>query len=217
MEDTRLEILNRSRKGTGAAKETRRGGFVPGVLYGMENPGQPVKVENAKLRKIIGRMGSSAIFDAKYEDEPKLIMLKEVQNEPVTGEVLHVDLFEISADEAIATSVPLTIIGIEGIGEGGVLQQMMNELQISCLPRLVPNTIEFDVAGLHIGEAVYVSDLKLEDEIEILDALDAMVANVIEPREIIEEEEIEDEEAEMEDEEGIEAGEEEIETDDEKE
>ncbi len=212
MEDTKLKILDRDEKGTSAARNTRREGFVPGVLYGMENLSQPVKVENASLKRIISRMGSSAIFDAEYDREPKLIMLKEVQNEPVSGEILHVDLFEISADEAIATAVPLSAVGIEGIGEGGVLQQMMNELQISCLPRFVPNMIEFDVAGLHIGDAVYVSDLKLGEEVEVLDDLEDMVANIIEPKEIIEEEEEEeDEEMEVEMEEGAETDEEEVE------
>lgn len=192
MDDTKLEILDRTKLGTGGAKKTRYEGFVPGVLYGRDNQGQSVKVEASNLRRIISRMGSSAIFDAEYDNKPRLIMLKEVQNEPVSGEVLHVDLFEISADEAIATTVPLMAVGIEGVVGGGVLQQMMNELQVSCLPKFVPKLIEFDVAGMHTGQALYVSDLKIEEEVEVLDDVDEMVANIIEPRGIMEEEEEEE-------------------------
>lgn len=202
MDDAKLNIIDREEGGTGGAKRIRRKGFVPGVLYGKGNWGQPVKVEASGLRRIISRMGSNAIFDAGYNGELRLIMLKEVQNEPVSGKVLHVDLFEISADEAIATTVPLVAVGIEGIAGGGVLQQMMNELQVSCLPKAVPKLIEFDVNGMHTGQALYVSDLKFEGEIEILDPLEEMVANIIEPKGIIEEEEKEEET-----EEGAEAGE----------
>jgi large subunit ribosomal protein L25 len=116
-------------------------------------------------------------------------MLKEVQNEPVSGRVLHVDLFEISADEAITTTVPLVAVGIEGITGGGILQQMMNELQISCLPKFVPKSIEYDVSGMHTGQALYVSDLKVGDEIEVLTPAEEMVANIIEPKGVVEESE----------------------------
>ncbi|MDD4706785.1 MAG: 50S ribosomal protein L25 [Firmicutes bacterium] len=196
MSDTKLAVLDREAKGTGGAKRTRNEGFVPGVLYGRDNQGQPVKIEASALRKIISRMGSSAIFDAEYDGEPKLIMLKEVQNEPVSGEVLHVDLFEISADEAIITTVPLVAVGVDGITGGGMLQQMMSELQVSCLPKFVPNSIEFDVSGIQIGQALYVSDLKFEGDIEVLNSPEEMVANVIEPKGIDEETEEEEEEEE---------------------
>ncbi len=182
MNDTRLKILDREEKGSSGVKRTRNEGYVPGVLYGRDNQGQPVKVEASALRKIISRMGSSAIFDAEYNGKPRLIMLKEVQNEPVGGDVLHVDLFEISADETVTTTVPLVAVGIEGITGGGILQQTMNEVQVSCLPRAVPKAIEFDVSGMHPGQALYVSDLKVGDEIEILTPPDEMVANIIEPR-----------------------------------
>jgi len=189
MDDTRLKILDREGKGTGGAKKTRNEGFVPGVLYGRDNQGQPVKIDASALRRIISRMGSSAIFDAEYGGKPRLIMLKEVQNEPVSGRVLHVDLFEISADEAITTTVPLVAVGIEGIVGGGMLQQMMNELQISCLPKFVPKSIEYDVSGMHTGQALYVSDLKVGDEIEVLTPAEEMVANIIEPKSVVEESE----------------------------
>jgi large subunit ribosomal protein L25 len=195
MNDTRLKILDRQEKGSSGAKRTRSEGFVPGVLYGKDNQGQPVKVEASAIRRIISRMGSSAIFDAEYNGKPRLIMLKEVQSEPVGGNVLHVDLFEISADETVTTTVPLVAVGAEGITGGGVLQQMMNEVQVSCLPRAVPKAIEFDVSGMHPGQALYVSDLKVGDEIEILTPPDEMVANIIEPRTGVEEAE-ETEEAE---------------------
>ena len=193
MNDTRLKILDRQEKGSSGAKRTRSEGFVPGVLYGKDNQGQPVKVEASALRKIISRMGSSAIFDAKYRGKPRLIMLKEIQNEPVSGNVLHVDLFEISADETIATTVPLVAVGIEGITGGGVLQQVMNELQISCLPKYVPKLIEFDVSGMHAGQALHVSDLEVQNEIEVLTPPDEMVANIIEPKAVVEETEEEEE------------------------
>jgi large subunit ribosomal protein L25 len=187
MSDTRLAILERNQTGTGGAKRTRNEGYIPGVLYGRDNQGQPVKVETSTLKRLIGRMGSSAIVDADYNGDSKLILLKEVQHEPVSGQIVHVDLFEISADEAITTTVPLVATGIDGITGAGILQQMLNELHISCLPRFVPKSIEFDVSGMHTGQALYVSDLKVEGDIEILTPPGDMVANIIEPRGIAEE------------------------------
>lgn len=192
MSDTRLTILEREQTGSSGAKKTRNEGFIPGVLYGRDNQGQPVKIEASRLKRLINRMGSSAIFDAEYREEPKLILLKEVQNEPVSGQIVHIDLFEISADEAITTTVPLVAVGVEGIVGAGVLQQMLNELEISCLPRLVPASIEFDVAGMHTGQALHVSDLKVEGDIEILTPAEEMVANIIEPQGIVEETEEEE-------------------------
>ncbi len=193
MSDTRLVVLEREEKGTGGAKRTRSEGFIPGVLYGRKNQGQPVKIEASSLRKLISRKGTNAIFDADYNKQSKLILLKEVQNEPVSGQIVHVDLFEINADEAITTTVPLVAVGIEGITGGAILQQVLNELQISCLPKYVPKSIEFDVSGMHTGQALHVSDLKIEGDIEVLTPAGEMVANVIEPRGMPEEKEEEEE------------------------
>jgi large subunit ribosomal protein L25 len=188
MSDTKLKVLEREETGTSGAKKTRYEGFIPGVLYGRDNQGQPVKIEASSLRRLINRMGSSAIFDAEYNGESKLILLKEVQNEPVSGRIMHIDLFEISADEAITTTVPLVAVGVDGIAGAGVLQQMMNELEISCLPKFVPKSIEFNVSGMHTGQALHVSDLEIEEEIEVLTPPGEMVANIIEPKGIVEEE-----------------------------
>lgn len=189
MSEIRLVVLERNETGSGGAKRTRNKGFIPAVLYGKENNGQPVKVEASSLRKLIGRMGSSAIFNAEFGGKTRLMLLKEVQTEPVSGEVVHVDLQEIDADQTITTSVPLIAVGIEKLPGGAILQQLLNEVEISCLPRYVPKAIEFDVAGMTPGQAVHISDLKMDGNIEILTEPDEVIATITEARVVAEAEE----------------------------
>lgn len=188
MEQMKVEILDRENTGSSGAKRTRREGFVPGVIYGKENTGQPVKLRASTLRKLISKMGSNAIFDADYKGKTSMVILKEVQNEPVSGNALHVDMQEIDADQTLTTTVALVATGTDKLPSGGILQQLLNEVEISCLPMNVPKVIEFDVAGLSPGQSVHISDLKISDEIEMLNDPDEAVATITEVKVIAEEE-----------------------------
>jgi len=188
MEQMKIQILNREHTGSGGAKRTRKEGFVPGVIYGKENSGQPVKLDVSSLRRLISKMGSNAIFNADYRDKIRLTLLKEVQTEPVSGDLLHVDLLEIDADQTITTHVSLAATGADKLSSGGVLQQLLNEVEINCLPMNVPKVIEFDVSGMAPGQSVHVSDLKVDDNVEIVNDPDESVAAVTEIRVLAEDE-----------------------------
>lgn len=188
MNEMKLVVLERDETGSGGAKRTRNEGFVPAVLYGKDNDGQPVKIEASNLRRLISRMGSSAIFNAEYNGETKLMLLKEIQTEPVGGTLMHADLLEIDANQTITTTVPLVAVGAEGLAGGAILQQILNEVAISCLPKYVPKTIEFSVAGMGPGQTVHVSDLDIDGNIEVITDPGELVATIVEPRAVVEDE-----------------------------
>ncbi|MDI6707423.1 MAG: 50S ribosomal protein L25 [Bacillota bacterium] len=192
MNEIKLVVLERDETGSGGAKRTRNEGFVPAVLYGKDNDGQPVKIEAASLRKLISRMGSSAIFNAEYNGETKLMLLKEIQSEPISGNLIHADLLEIDANQTITTTVPLVAVGVEGLAGGVIMQQILNEISISCLPKYVPKMIEFNVAGMEPGQVVHVSDLDIDGNIEVVTAPGEVVATIAETRAVAEDEETEE-------------------------
>jgi len=116
------------------------------------------------------------------------VLVKELQREPVRGSLLHADLFEISADEQIQVAVPIHLSGdAAGVVMGGVIEHVLREVEISCLPRAIPDEIIADVAALEIGDSLHVSDLPLPEGIELITDASLSVVSVILPK-VVEEE-----------------------------
>lgn len=182
MSEMKLVILDRDHTGSGGARRTRKEGFIPGVMYGKDILVQPIKVNASELRRIVSKKGIAAIFNAVYKDMDRLVLLKEVQTEPMTGEILHIDIQQIDENQKITATVPLVAVGVEKIPAGGILQQLINEVEISCLPKDVPKAIEFDVAGMTPGQQLHISDLNVADGIEILDDPNEAIAIITEAR-----------------------------------
>lgn len=182
MSEMKLVILDRDHTGSGGARRTRKEGFIPGVIYGKDILVQPIKVNASELRRIVSKKGIAAIFNAVYKDMDRLVLLKEVQTEPMTGEILHIDIQQIDENQKITATVPLVAVGVEKIPAGGILQQLINEVEISCLPKDVPKAIEFDVAGMTPGQQLHISDLNVADGIEILDDPNEAIAIITEAR-----------------------------------
>jgi large subunit ribosomal protein L25 len=187
MSDMQLVILDREETGSGGAKRTRGQGFVPGVLYGKGHNGQPIKVDASGLNRLISRKGSNAIFNADYKNMSRLVMLKEVQTEPVSGNVVHVDLHEIDANQTVKAVVPLVAVGADRLSGGAILQQLVNEVEVECLPKYLPKVLEFDVTGMGPGQSVQVSDIKADKNVHLLAEPTDTVAVTAEPKAIAEE------------------------------
>jgi large subunit ribosomal protein L25 len=195
MNDMQLVILDREETGSSGAKRTRNQGFVPGVLYGKGHDGQPIKVDASGLNRMISRRGSNAIFNADYQAKKRLMMLKEVQTEPVSGSVVHVDLQEIDANQTVTAVVPLVAVGIGQLAGGAILQQVVNEVEVECLPRYLPKVLEFDVAGMEPGQSVQISDIKVDENVRLLAEPSETVATTTEPKAVVEDEEQDEGEA----------------------
>jgi large subunit ribosomal protein L25 len=181
-----LHAATRSTIGKGAARSLRRAGKVPGVIYGHNRVSEALAIETAALNKmLVGVSAGTTVFDVVVDDRPAVkALIREIQRDSVRpGEILHLDLYEVRADEKVTLSVPIHLVGIpDGVRNfGGVLDHSLRELEIEVLPVDIPERVELDVTALTIGHSFFVRDLKVE-KAEILNDPDTPVCSVVAPR-----------------------------------
>lgn len=192
MERIKLEAQVREATGKGVARKLRSSGLLPAVIYGKVHEPQPLVVDPQDLKN---KLAGNAIFDLNIEGHGRqTAMVKEIQKDPITGELKHVDFLHISMDEKIIVSVPVILIGdAPGIKEGGVLQQLLREIEVECLPLEIPEGIEVDISNLEIGNSLSVNDVEVTEGVDVITSLDEVIVTIALPTEA-EEEEIEDKE-----------------------
>ena len=180
---TKLNVNSRDAAGSRAVRRLRRGGRVPGVLYG--GGGEPVgfDADARELRHALA--GSGAVLDLSVDGEkPTPVVLKEAQRHPVRGETVHVDLLRVNLDEEINAVVPVELAGIEdapGVKEGGVLEQITRELNVQALPTAIPESIVHEVGEMQIGETILLGALQVPDGVTLLDDLEETVLATLSP------------------------------------
>jgi large subunit ribosomal protein L25 len=200
-ERIKIDVRPRTEFGSAASRRLRREGFVPGVLYGRTDPAAFVVAERELRRVLTGAGGLHAILDIAIDGgSTQPAILKDYQQDPVRGKLLHIDLQEVRLDEAITASVVVSLVGAEdapGVREGGVLSQITREVNVSALPLEVPEHIDVDVSGMEIGGTLRLAELSAVEGVTFLDDPDETVlATITAPtREI---------EPEVEEEEGVE-------------
>ncbi len=182
-----LTVTVREQAGKGAARSMRRGGKVPGVLYG-QGECLLLTIMPDDLKKILkSQAGSTALISltvtgAKAKPS-RTALLRDYQVDPVSGAVLHADLFEISMDKAIRVKVPVHLIGgmPAGVKEGGVLHHNARELLVECLPAALPDNIEVDASALNIGDGIHLKEIAKREGVRFMDDPDIMVVSVAAP------------------------------------
>jgi large subunit ribosomal protein L25 len=199
-ERTLLTLDPREERGSRATRRLRRDSLVPGVIYGIESDSISFKVDSRRLRGVLAE--GHALFDVEIDGSGRLpVIVKDQQHHPVRGQVLHLDLLRVRLDEKIESMVALDIEGVEdapGVREGGVLEHVTRELNVSALPTDIPDRIVADVSKLGIAETMVLSAVKAPAGVEFLDDLEeTVVATVTAPTEIEEPEALEEEVAEV--------------------
>ena len=192
MEAEQLSVKKRSLEGSSAARRMRGAGRLPGVIYGTGAEPMAVEVETHAVEQVLHHHQSETILiDIDLEGEGKIsVLLKDVQHHPVTGDLVHVDLQRVSANETLQVEVPLELVGEpEGVKAGGLLDHILHAILVECLPADLPETVNVDVSALNIGDSVHVSDVVVDDTITVVTDTDAMVALVAAPKVVDEEEE----------------------------
>ncbi|MCP4690563.1 MAG: 50S ribosomal protein L25 [Desulfobacterales bacterium] len=190
----------RQNTGKGPARSLRRSGKAPAILYGPDTDPVMLTVtsldlENA-LKKSAGGHGLFKIAVQNGEATVRSAMLKEMQRHPLSGELLHVDFYEVAMDRKIKVMAPVTTTGKSGGVElGGILQIIRRELEIICLPHAIPESIPVDISNLELGGSIHVADIEPEGDIEIPYDVNFTVLTMVSAR-IEEEEETEEEEEE---------------------
>ena len=181
-----LSAEPRSVTGKGAARELRRNGRIPAVIYGHHREPEALDVDAIQATRLLQAIGSAAtLVDVTIADRaPVKVLIREIQRNPVRPvDVIHLDLYEISANEKITVEVPVHLTGIpDGVrNSGGVLDHLLHKLEIRVFPRDLPDHIEIDVTPLTIGHGVFVRDVTVPNA-EILNDPGQPVCTVVPPR-----------------------------------
>lgn len=170
-----------------AARRVRAAGKIPAVLYGAGHDAVAVEVDPRHISRILfSETGHNTIFDVDLGDKsPVKAMIVDWQREPIKDRLIHIDLKRIAMDKVLQVGVRVKLLGIPvGVKtSGGVLDQVLREVEVECLPADIPNHIDVDVSHLDMFDALRVSDLPHSDKVKYLDAEDATVAHVIAIRE----------------------------------
>ncbi|MFW0884010.1 50S ribosomal protein L25 [Candidatus Acidulodesulfobacterium sp. H_13] len=183
-----MEVVNlniETRKKEDNVKSLRNQGLIPAVLYGKQADSILILLSRKEFMKIFTKHSVSSFVNIVSKEEGingKTVLIKEIQKDPVTDKVIHIDFYEISMDEKIEIEAAIHFTGkAEGVKLGGVLSPLMRHLPIKGYPKDINDTIEIDVSFLKIGGIMHVKDLNLGDDIEITVEGDAPIVTVIEP------------------------------------
>lgn len=185
MSEATLAAQIREEKGKQAAKHFRRLGLIPGILYGPGEEPSMLNINGKELLTLLHTFGRNAIVNLRVGDKKKNVkaFIYNIQHDPISGDISHVDLKHINLKEKIHLSVPIRLTGIpEGVkNEGGILEYNLHSVEIMCLPTNIPETITLDVSSMHLGDSIHVSDISAE-HFEILSELSATIVHVVAPK-----------------------------------
>ena len=190
----KLNVDIRKEHGTSAARRARLQNKVPAVVYHSGVEAIPLSVDKISLNKAL-RTGQM-IFEVNVEDKDQFVLVKEIQYHPVTDEIIHIDFQKVKEDEKISLEVAVRSSGeAQGVKLGGLLVQMLNSVTIKCKPAEIPEFLEIDVTDMEMNTNLFVKDITLPSDVEMLTAEDIAVVSVQEPKQEKEEEVAEDTES----------------------
>ena len=187
--DKNVEAKPRQSGTKNDARRIRRSGMIPAVVYGAGQKSDAIAVDPKQIRRILNsETGHNSIFDLSFDGQSAKVMIVDWQYEPIKGSLLHVDLKRIAMDKALRVNVPVLMKG-EAPGvkvQGGILEQLLREVEIECLPGDIPGHIDLDVSNLMFGEVVRVSDLPHDEKVKFITNENQPVAHVVAVKEVVE-------------------------------
>jgi len=176
---------SRNETGKNANRRLRGKGLIPGILYGAQKETLRVSVSPKEIGTILkSAAGANTLFDLDLGGQRRKVILKEYQREPLKGQILHADFYEVALDKMLEVEVQLELSGVPvGVKtQGGILDFVTRELEVECLPADIPEKITIDVSHLELNKHFRVSDLTLSDRVKVLTAGDVVIAHVVVPR-----------------------------------
>jgi large subunit ribosomal protein L25 len=184
-----VEAKPRQGGGKNDARRLRTTGMIPAVVYGAGQDSQAIAVDPKQMNRILrSESGHNSIFDLSLGGQTAKVMIVDWQYEPIKGALLHVDMKRIAMDKVLQVSVPVVLKG-EAPGvkvQGGILEQILREVEIQCLPADIPGHIDADVSQLNFGEVIRVSDLPHDDKVKFITDETQPVAHVVAVKEVVE-------------------------------
>jgi len=195
MAEIRLKSRIRKEWGKGTARRLRASGKVPGIVYGKGIEPVPIELEGREVHALTHGVHAGSLESVIVsleigdggETNPRPTLIKEIQHDPITGEVLHIDFHQISLKERIHARIPVVTVGDSpGVGEGGIVEHTLRELDVACRAMDLPEEARVDISQLALGESIHVRDIDLGPDVEISNDPDLSVISVTVPRAAVE-------------------------------
>ena len=176
-----IECIKRDVKNKHYLKSYKRQNWIPGVVYGKGEPARTIFLPARQFNKTLQIHGIRGLFSLEMEGEkPAMVLIREIQKDPLSGKLIHVDFLTVSMDEKVNNLVSIQIIGEEDVlKKGAILQYGLKEAEILCLPKDIPDHFSFDVSSLELGDKITMADIALPEGVELVTDQDALIAAVI--------------------------------------
>jgi len=197
----------RDATGKGVARKLRAAGRIPAVVYGKGTESKAISIDPSALQRVLqsGGAGMNTLIELSVEGTTRTVLVKEFQREPVRGRPIHTDFYLVDLEKKVEVSVPIRLVGTApGVELGGILDHPLREIDLECLPRAIPESVNVDVSELDVGDSVHVRDLELPEGASVRTDVNLAVASVVAPV-VVEEPVVEEPEEGEEGEEGEEA------------
>jgi large subunit ribosomal protein L25 len=181
-----ISVAVRENLGTGSAKKVRKSGVIPGVIYGEGKPTEHLSINAQEFGRLVLREGTGKLIKLKIQKgktaEENQVLIKDLQRHPVKGNIIHVDFLRVAMDHPVTVKVPLYLANDERkTRDGAIIDVLMHELEISCLPGNIPDRIQIHTNELTAGKKIHVKDLELGEGIKAVTALEEVVVQAIAP------------------------------------
>jgi len=185
MKKVALNVELRENTGKGVARTLRRGGRIPAVMYGLGAP-TALSINRKELVKIINAgVGGNTLITVNFSGQggERMAVLRDFQVDPISSELMHADLLEVSMEKVIHVTIPVMMVGNapEGVKEGGILQHMAREIEVECLPASIPEHIDVDASALAVGSSIHVGDLKLPAGVKARTEAETVIVTLVAP------------------------------------
>jgi large subunit ribosomal protein L25 len=174
-----LKAKTRQGKGSVKARNIRRQGRIPGVLYGRSGKALSIDLDALELTNGVRRISESTIVKVEVDGKPYDAFVKDTQRNIADGKILHVDFYEVKSDELLRARVTIQLKGSPaGVREGGILEFPLHDIEVECLPKDLPERLELDISGLGVNQAIYVRDLNLSKDVRVISSAEQVIVLV---------------------------------------
>ena len=181
-----LQAEVRTASGTSVAKRMRKAGNIPAALYGRKVKASNIQVHGKTFSKLLeGSASDNVLVSLKIAGiaEDQLALVQEVQHDYLRGGILHIDFHAVAADEEIHANVPVTMVGIaKGLKQGGLVEAIHHEIEVRCLPKDLPESIQIDVTNLEVGKGIHVGEITFPAGVTCRLGTDVVIVMCEEPK-----------------------------------
>jgi len=188
MEEVNLTVQEREKTTKGGLRRFRKQGFIPAICYGRKDEqGIPLLVKKREFIGLWHKIKRENVMINLFIDKkkPEKVIIKDQQIDPLKRDILHLDFYKVSLKEKIEVMVPLELKGESvGVKEGGVVEQVLREMKVRCLPTQMPERLEVDISNLKIGESIKAGDLSLQEGVELLIGPESLIVGIRPPEKV---------------------------------